>query len=54
MNLQKAVVRRLRRLTPMKTNHYLDIFPYLLGDVVAAINSIEICVNLRIGLRFLG
>ena len=56
MNLKKAVVRRLRRLTPIKTNLYLATLAHLSGDALSAINSLKICVNLRnlrIKLRFL-
>jgi hypothetical protein len=54
---KKAVVRRFRRFTPIKTSRYVDIFTHLLGDALSAANSMKICVNLRnlrIELRFLG
>jgi hypothetical protein len=44
---KKAVVRRLRRLTSIKTNPYPDAFAHLPGEVVSANNSMKICVNLR-------
>jgi len=57
MNLKKAVVRRLRRLTPIKTNFCPDILAHLSGDGLSATNRLKSCVNLQnmwIELRFLG
>lgn len=57
MKPKKELVRRLRRLTPIKTNHYPYTFVHLLGDEVAMNNRMKICANLRnlrIELRFLG